>query len=94
MRDFRDAKAIARALRMPIDTTHTEALELIAKAFGYNTSCPLLHSPFRPPAESDGIVNPQLPHGEAFLPGLIAAKGFSIQRVTESVLHRLPPLRR
>jgi hypothetical protein len=39
MRDFRDAKAMARALRdalkaPAIETTHTEALELIAKAFG------------------------------------------------------------
>jgi hypothetical protein len=40
MRDFRDAKAMARFLRdalkaKAIETTHTEALELIAKAFGY-----------------------------------------------------------
>jgi hypothetical protein len=40
MRDFRDAKVMARALRdalktKTIETTHTEALELIAKAFGY-----------------------------------------------------------
>ena len=40
MRDFRDAKAMARALRdalkaKAIETTHSEALELIAKAFGY-----------------------------------------------------------
>jgi hypothetical protein len=40
MRDFRDAKAMARALRdalktKAIETTHGEALELIAKAFGY-----------------------------------------------------------
>jgi hypothetical protein len=40
MRDFRDAKAMARALRdalkaKAIETKHTEALELIAKAFGY-----------------------------------------------------------
>jgi hypothetical protein len=42
MRDFRDAKAMARALRealkaKAIETTHTEALELIAKAFGYKS---------------------------------------------------------
>jgi hypothetical protein len=41
MRDFRDAKVMARALRdalksTAIETTHAEALELIAKAFGYN----------------------------------------------------------
>lgn len=40
MRDFRDAKAMARALRdalkaKSVETTHTESLELIAKAFGY-----------------------------------------------------------
>jgi ClpX C4-type zinc finger/Glyoxalase superfamily protein len=40
MRDFRDAKAMARALRAAlkakaIETTHAEAPELIAKAFGY-----------------------------------------------------------
>jgi hypothetical protein len=40
MRDFRDAKAMARALRdalkaKAIEITQTEALELIAKAFGY-----------------------------------------------------------
>jgi hypothetical protein len=40
MRDFRDAKAMARSLRdalkaKAIEATHTEALELIAKAFGY-----------------------------------------------------------
>ena len=40
MRDFRDAKAMARALRdalkaKAVETTHSDALELIAKAFGY-----------------------------------------------------------
>jgi hypothetical protein len=40
MRDFRDAKAMARALRdalkaKAVETTHDESLELIAKAFGY-----------------------------------------------------------
>ena len=40
MRDFRDAKAMARALRdalkaKAVETTHAEALELVAKAFGY-----------------------------------------------------------
>src|SRR5712671_4823991 len=42
MRDFRDAKAMARALRdalkaKAIETTHSEALELIARAFGYES---------------------------------------------------------
>jgi ClpX C4-type zinc finger/Glyoxalase superfamily protein len=40
MRDFRDAKVMARTLRdalqvKAVDTTHSECLELIAKAFGY-----------------------------------------------------------
>ncbi|OCK59756.1 hypothetical protein LMTR3_19145 [Bradyrhizobium sp. LMTR 3] len=41
MRDFRDAKAMARSLRdaltaKAVQTTHSESLELIAKAFGYD----------------------------------------------------------
>jgi hypothetical protein len=41
MRDFRDAKAMARSLRdaltaRAVQTTHSESLELIAKAFGYD----------------------------------------------------------
>jgi hypothetical protein len=41
MRDFRDAKAMAHALRdalkiRAVETTHSESLELIAKAFGYD----------------------------------------------------------
>jgi ClpX C4-type zinc finger/Glyoxalase superfamily protein len=41
MRDFRDAKVMARALRdalkaKAVETTHAEALELMAKAFGYD----------------------------------------------------------
>ncbi len=41
LRDFRDAKAMAQSLRdalkaKAIPTTHSEALELIAKAFGYD----------------------------------------------------------
>ena len=42
MRNFRDAKTMARALRealkaKAIETTHAEALELIAKAFGFES---------------------------------------------------------
>lgn len=41
MRDFRDAKAMAHALRdalksRAVETTHSESLELIAKVFGYD----------------------------------------------------------
>lgn len=40
MRDFRDAKAMARSPRdalnaRAVETTHSESLELISKAFGY-----------------------------------------------------------
>ena len=42
MRDFRDAKVMARSLRdalgaRAVQITHSESLELIAKAFGYET---------------------------------------------------------
>ena len=42
MRDFRDAKSMAHALRdalksRAVETTHSESLELIAKAFGYES---------------------------------------------------------
>jgi hypothetical protein len=42
MRDFRDAKAMARSLRdalkaKAVQTTHSESLELIAKVFGYES---------------------------------------------------------
>lgn len=41
MRDFRDAKAMAHALRdvlksRAVEITHSESLELVAKAFGYD----------------------------------------------------------
>src|SRR5215470_13814666 len=41
MRDFRDAKTMANSLRhalnaRAVETTHSESLELIAKAFGYD----------------------------------------------------------
>src|ERR671931_2387886 len=42
MRDFRDAKTMAHALRSAlqvkgVETTHSECLELIAKAFGFES---------------------------------------------------------
>ena len=41
MRDFRDAKTMAHALRdalkcRAVETTHSECLELIARVFGYD----------------------------------------------------------
>jgi hypothetical protein len=42
MRDFRDAKTMARSLRdalkaKAVETTHSESLEFIAKAFGFDS---------------------------------------------------------
>jgi hypothetical protein len=42
MRDFRDAKTMAYALRTAlqakgVETSHSECLELIAKAFGFDS---------------------------------------------------------
>ena len=62
MRDFRDAKAMARALRdalnaKSVETTHTEALELIAKAFGYdNWNILSAKIEAAEPATSDGVA--------------------------------------
>ena len=52
MRDFRDAKTMAHALRdalkaRSIDASHGESLELIAKAFGYAT--PAIRAQFGEP---------------------------------------------
>jgi hypothetical protein len=62
MRDFRDAKYMARALRdalkaKAIETTHAEALELIAKAFGYenwNILCAKIEAA-EPPASDEHV---------------------------------------
>jgi hypothetical protein len=51
--DFRDAKAMARAARCP---THAEALELIAKAFGYenwNILSAKIEAAAEPPASDE-----------------------------------------
>ena len=61
MRDFRDAKAMARALRdalkaKAVETTHAEALELIAKAFGYenwNILSAKIEAAAEPPASDE-----------------------------------------
>jgi hypothetical protein len=71
MRDFRDAKAMAHALRdalkvKAVETTHSECLELIAKAFGYENwnilsakieAAALRHGDGRP-SSSDGAQDP------------------------------------
>lgn len=67
MRDFRDAKAMARSLRdalhtKAVETTHSESLELISKAFGCENwnvlsaqieaaNVPLTDQPSLPPVE-------------------------------------------
>jgi hypothetical protein len=89
MRDFRDAKVMARTLRdalkaKAIETTHTEALELIAKAFGYenwNILSARIEASERPaaastqlPAEAQHDPAPhffsRLTHSHTFCPSL------------------------
>jgi ClpX C4-type zinc finger/Glyoxalase superfamily protein len=69
MRDFRDAKAMARSLRdalkvKAVETTHSESLELIAKAFGcenWNVLSAKIDAA-RPGAGSTvGVPDPTLP---------------------------------
>jgi len=62
MRDFRDAKAMARSLRdalnaKAVQTTHSEALELIAKAFGYE-NWNILSAKIDAAQPSAGVQNP------------------------------------
>ncbi|KRQ97878.1 hypothetical protein CQ12_24925 [Bradyrhizobium jicamae] len=72
MRDFRDAKAMARSLRdaltaKAVQTTHSESLELIAKAFGYD-NWNILSAKIeavRPPSGQAG--SPQNPASQARL---------------------------
>src|ERR1700751_258800 len=74
MRDFRDAKAMARALRdalkaKAIEITHTEALELIAKAFGYenwNILSARIEAAERP-AEASAPLPAEARYGSALL---------------------------
>jgi ClpX C4-type zinc finger/Glyoxalase superfamily protein len=64
MRDFRDAKAMARALRdalnaKAVETSHAEALELIAKAFGYdnwNILSAKIEAPEPPPSDERSLA--------------------------------------
>src|SRR5882672_11414538 len=66
MRDFRDAKAMAHSLRdalkaKAMETTHSESLELIAKAFGYD-NWNILSAKIdtaRPPSGSTGQKDPK-----------------------------------
>jgi hypothetical protein len=67
MRDFRDAKAMARSLRdaltaKAVQTTHSESLELIAKAFGYanwNILSAKIDAARPQPAAAAGLQNPE-----------------------------------
>src|SRR5262245_4736813 len=72
MRDFRDAKAMAHALRgalqvKAVEVTHSESLELIAKAFGFenwNVLAAKIESAMPPapkePAPADGAAKQTL----------------------------------
>jgi RNA polymerase sigma factor (sigma-70 family) len=74
MRDFRDAKTMAHALRdalllKAVETTHSECLELIAKTFGYE-NWNILSAKIeaaRPPAPAVPALSPAAAHGEAAL---------------------------
>lgn len=63
MRDFRDAKLMAKALRRALaergtDVSHAEALELVARQFGY-TDWNVLAARIEPPAPKRTLVLPQ-----------------------------------
>ena len=68
MRDFRDAKAMARSLRdalnvKAVETTHSESLELITKAFGYenwNVFSAKIDAATPRPASTAGAPDPTL----------------------------------
>src|SRR5262249_2311782 len=72
MRDFRDAKLMARALRdalkaKAVETTHAEALELIAKAFGYE-NWNVLSAKIEaivPPASDERTISAPVPNDQA-----------------------------
>jgi hypothetical protein len=87
MRDFRDAKIMARALRdalkaKTVEITHTEALELIAKAFGYdNWNILSAKIEAAEPATSDGVAT----RGEVTAP---RNKAHSPQFPTTATMHR------
>src|ERR1700681_4279758 len=64
MRDFRDAKVIAHALRdalksRAVEITHSESLELIAKAFGYD-NWNILAAKIEAAAEQRSVATPTL----------------------------------
>jgi glyoxalase superfamily protein/ClpA/ClpB-like protein len=87
MRDFRDAKVMARALRdalkaKAVEITHTEALELIAKAFGYddwNILCAKIEA--AEPVTGEGVAI----RGEAIAP---RNNAHSPQFPTTATMHR------
>jgi hypothetical protein len=71
MRDFRDAKLMAHALRdalrsRAVETTHSESLELIAKTFGFDNwnilSAKIEAAAPRAPAAAEGPLAPPVLH--------------------------------
>jgi hypothetical protein len=87
MRDFRDAKVMARALRdalkaKAVETTHAEALELIAKAFGCdNWNILSAKTEAAEPATSDRVAI----RGEAAAP---RNNAYSPEFPTTATMHR------
>jgi uncharacterized protein len=67
MRDFRDAKAMARTLRdlltaKSVSLTHTESLELVAKMLGFhdwNELSAMIQSEGQPPEAKSATINHQ-----------------------------------
>jgi hypothetical protein len=79
MRDFRDAKVMARALRdalraRAVETTYSEALELIAKTFGYE-NCNILSARIdaapRPAGDERPVSPPAGPQNDPTLPHIL-----------------------
>jgi ATP-dependent Lon protease len=69
MRDYRDAKAMARTLRQALNAksmsfSHSESLELVAKLLGFhdwNVLAAKIQTPVRAPAGASGTPVPQTP---------------------------------
>src|SRR5215813_13677557 len=99
MRDFRDAKTMAHALRDAlkangVGTTHSECLELIAKAFGYD-NWNILSAKIEA-AQSRDPDGPALPPAGAYDPVLKNTVSCSFcgktQHEVETLIAGPPPL--
>jgi len=97
MRDFRDAKAMAHALRdalkaKAVEATHSECLELIAKAFGYD-NWNILSAKIEA-AQSHEPDGPALPPAGAYDPENTVTCSFcgKTQHEVETLIAGPPPL--